>query len=179
MAVAAVLLVGDAWKPDSGAANNLSAQKDFFKGVTGNNPTPRCTRWLFDGGGAKEGIQVSFPVPGSDSGAEYSPDTAPTIEIQWYGLTGGNNIQWTVNVMCSTPGVDTPETNTIDSDNSVQTGTVTVDRLETTTITLNSSDSMAAGDNCVLILTRDSSDGDDTNTGDAVVRDCTFIYTRA
>lgn len=95
-----------------------------------------------------------------------------TIDIDWYADTAASgNVVWDVQLACITPNTDSQdiETKTLGTTNTVtdsHLGTVN-QRLHRATVTLSNTDSIAAGDWCVLKVTRDVTDGADTMAGDA------------
>lgn len=99
-----------------------------------------------------------------------------TVAIDWYADTGSSgNVVWQVRLAAITPDTDTQdvETKAFATLNFVQDthlGT-TNQRLHRAIITLSNLDSLAAGDWCVLELTRDANgtNATDDMSGDALV----------
>lgn len=95
-----------------------------------------------------------------------------TVQVQWYADTASSgDVIWGAQLACITPNTDTQniETKAFGSANTVtdsHLGT-TNQRLHSADITLSNTDSIAAGDYCVLKIYRDADAGGDTMTGDA------------
>lgn len=95
-----------------------------------------------------------------------------TVQVQWYADTASSgDVIWAAQLACITPNTDTQdiETKAFGTANTVtdsHLGT-TNQRLHSADITLSNTDSIAAGDYCVLKIYRDADAGGDTLTGDA------------
>lgn len=100
-----------------------------------------------------------------------------TISIDWYADTASSaNVVWQAQIACITPDTDSQdiETDALATLNFVQDthlGTVN-QRLHRASITLSNLDSIAAGDWCVLKLTRDA---DSTNATDDMAGDASLV----
>jgi hypothetical protein len=104
-----------------------------------------------------------------------------TINIDWYADTAASgDVVWDAQLACITQNTDTGdiETKALGTANTVtdsHLGT-TNQRLHRAVITLSNTDSIAAGDWCVLKIVRDVADGADTMAGDASLVGVTVEY---
>ena len=95
-----------------------------------------------------------------------------TVQVQWYADTASSgDVVWAAQLACITPNTDSTdiETKAFDTANTAtdsHLGT-TNQRLHSVDITVSNTDSIAAGDYCVLKIYRDADNGSDTMTGDA------------
>lgn len=156
----------------SDAVPHASAYATYDVIAGSNYPVP-CLD--FDGGSTDEGVFFYFRAVSYGSGNL-------TVKIDWYADTASSgDVVWGAQLACITPNTDTQD---IETDGLGTANTVTDSHLGTTnqrlhqaSITLSNTDSIAAGDYCVLYLYRDASDtGTDTMTGDASVVMVTVEY---
>lgn len=95
-----------------------------------------------------------------------------TITVEWYADTASSgDVIWAAQLACITPNTDTQDIET-KSFGTANTATdthlgTTGQRLHSVDITLSNTDSIAAGDYCVLKIYRDADAAGDTMTGDA------------
>lgn len=105
-----------------------------------------------------------------------------TVQVQWYADTASSgDVVWGAQLACITPNTDSQdiETKAFGSANTAtdsHLGT-TNQRLHSVDITLSNTDSIAAGDYCVLKIYRDADNGSDTMTGDASLCKVLVSYT--
>lgn len=106
-----------------------------------------------------------------------------TCDVIWYAdtsTTSSHGVTWQVAIAAITPGTDTTnvESKSFTTPQSASTdlGSTNAQKLMKTTITISNLDSVAAGDEVWLRLTRLVSDSSDDLTGDAIVTSVRLSY---
>lgn len=158
-----------AWKPLDGTASNAAAALSSRVSTAGGNPKITWDEWLFDAT-TNEHISTSFVIPSGYT-------SSPYLKV-YYKMASGisGNVNWGCYVACLSDGDSTDmDSDGVSSANTVS-GAVpgTAGYLDVLNISLTSNDSMAAGDNCVLILYRDAAV--DNAAGDAEMFNSEFTY---
>lgn len=104
-----------------------------------------------------------------------------TVDVDWYADTATSGaVKWGAQIAAITPNVDTQDVET-DTLATVATATTTHpgttgQRLQRTSITVSSLDSLAADDDVRLRISRVAADAADTMTGDAIATRVTVSY---
>lgn len=111
------------------------------------------TDWFAD-------FQFIMPVP-------YVSTQTITVKLMWTNTVASNNVVWNAALMATTSGdAALLETDSFDTVNATTTAaSATIGRPVTTSITMTTKDSVAAGDICTLRISRDANNASDTNTG--------------
>lgn len=99
--------------------------------------------------------------------ATYNTAQTLTVKLMWTNTVASNNVVWNAALMAMTSGdAALLETDSFDTANATTTAaSATIGRPVTTSITMTNKDSVAAGDICILRISRNASSGSDTNTG--------------
>lgn len=106
-----------------------------------------------------------------------------TCEVIWYAdtsTTSAHGVTWQVSLAAITAGTDTTNVET-KAFATAQTGTTDLgstdaQKLISTSVAISNLDSVAAGDECWLKVTRLVSDGSDDLTGDAIISSIRLSY---
>jgi hypothetical protein len=106
-----------------------------------------------------------------------------TCDIVWYAdtsTTATHGVTWEVAIAAITPGTDTQNVETkafaTAQTGSTDLGTTDAQRLMKTTVTISNLDSLAAGDEVWIKVTRLTSDANDDLTGDAILTSVRLSY---
>lgn len=106
-----------------------------------------------------------------------------TCDVIWYAdtsTTSTHGVTWQVAIAAITPGTDTQNVETkafaTAQQASTDLGSADAQKLMKTTVTISNLDSVAAGDEVWLRLTRLVSDANDDLTGDAIVTSIRLTY---
>lgn len=110
-----------------------------------------------------------------------------TCDVLWYSdtsTTSTHGVVWQVSIAAITPSVDTVNVETGKSLATAQQGTTDIGSanakiLLKTTVTISNLDSVAAGDEVFMKVTRLVSDASDDMTGDAIMTSIRIAYTSA
>lgn len=104
-----------------------------------------------------------------------------TVTLLWYAATATTNaVKWGAQMAAITPITDTQDAETkafatVATTTTTHLGT-TAHRVHLTTITITSTDSVAADDKCVLVVSRIAADAADTLVGNAILTDVVLSY---
>lgn len=106
-----------------------------------------------------------------------------TFDVVWYAdtsTTSTHGVTWQASIAAISPGTDVTNVETkafaTAQQASTDLGSTDAQKLIKTTVTISNLDSIAAGDECWLKLTRLVSDGSDDLTGDAIITSVRLSY---
>jgi hypothetical protein len=106
-----------------------------------------------------------------------------TCDVVWYAdtsTTSAHGVTWQVAIAAITPGTDTTNVETkafaTSQTGTTDLGSTNAQKVMKTTVTISNLDSIAAGDEVWLRVTRLVSDGSDDLTGDAILTSVRLSY---